>query len=1203
MLQDGIKLIDGTVAQNLQIENGTALPATGQNIGELFYLTTGVSGLYAYDGANWNMLGGGGGTGQQGGGTGGITYTAGAGISISDLHVISSTAASAGGTGSYLVQIGDGAGGFAGVPAGDAARVLTSNGSNSPTWEVPQVSGGTVTSIGISGGATGLTASGAITTAGTITLGGTLIVEHGGTGAASIAGIIDNILPAQANHTGAALITDGQGGLSWVVQPGSTYSAGTGLALAGSVFSSTVADNTGAAHYLQVSNGDGTLSNLSAGTNTYVLTSQGAGQPPTWTNNNGTVTQVGIGVNPFMGLYIAGGSPTQPNPTQYFTEIRQTGTISLAGVLSYEYGGTSATTWLGAQQNLLGYAGNTGKFLKSTGSGITWELPIAAQTGNSGKFLMTDGTATSWVTPAGGGTVTSVGLTGAGLTFSAPITQSGLITVSGVLNAANGGTGGMLPIANGGTGATSAAVAINNLVPTQTGQTGKILTTDGTSVSWTTSSAGSVTSVAFDNTTNPSGLVVSGGPIISSGTFTLGGTLRVDHGGTGVADLATLLTNLLPSQAGLTSGFLSTNGTGVSWASPAAVAAGVLPTQTGNTGKVLSTDGTAASWVAVGGTGTVTSIGISGGTTGLSASGGPITTNGTLTLGGTLAVANGGTGAITAGAALTALLPDQATAAGKVLGSNGTTAGWVTGAGVTSVDIDGGLAGLTFSGGPITTTGTFVIGGVLSLAYGGTAGTSAAEARNNILPPQTTATGFILSTDGTNVSWKNPASLSNIANGATGEVQFNATGGSLGASSNFSWDNTNSVLTVTRPGGGTTLNLRSQSSTQKVVLDFGRAAAAEASIGLAGTGGLVFSNSIAGDMIISNTAGGLLLGAYAGASSINLDNIGNVKIGQGGYVALTSGSTERLRITSAGAWSVGSTGTDTGTTGYALVSNGSAAPPSWQSVTTSFDTLNVKPAVRVATTANITLSGTQTIDGVAVIATDRVLVKNQTTGSQNGIYVVASGTWTRSTDFDGTPTNEVRSGDFCFVQEGTANADTGWVLSTNGTITIGTTALVFAQFTGIAAASALSGTTLASNVVTSSLTSVGTLTSATVSGATALQGTTALTQYTELRVNVSSALTTTIDCNTGNNFVVSMGTDITSLLFTNVPASTRVYSLTLFIVQDATGSRIISWPAAVKWSGGIAPTLTTGATKTDIMMLTTYDGGSTWLGFVGGLNY
>ena len=108
--------------------------------------------------------------------------------------------------------------------------------------------------------------------------------------------------------------------------------------------------------------------------------------------------------------------------------------------------------------------------------------------------------------------------------------------------------------------------------------------------------------------------------------------------------------------------------------------------------------------------------------------------------------------------------------------------------------------------------------------------------------------------------------------------------------------------------------------------------------------------------------------------------------------------------------------------------------------------LDVKQSVRVATTANITLSGTQTIDGVAVVAGDRVLVKNQTSGSQNGIYVVAAGSWSRSTDAD--LDSEVSPGMFAFIEEGTTNADTGWVMTTNSPTTLGTTALTFAQFSG-----------------------------------------------------------------------------------------------------------------------------------------------------------
>lgn len=122
-----------------------------------------------------------------------------------------------------------------------------------------------------------------------------------------------------------------------------------------------------------------------------------------------------------------------------------------------------------------------------------------------------------------------------------------------------------------------------------------------------------------------------------------------------------------------------------------------------------------------------------------------------------------------------------------------------------------------------------------------------------------------------------------------------------------------------------------------------------------------------------------------------------------------------------------------------------------------FDTLYATPAdvaaavaglawknpVRAATTANITLSGAQTIDGVSVIAGDRVLVKNQSTGSQNGIYVAASGSWVRATDND-TAIEMLQAS--CYVEEGTANADKQFVCTTNAPITLGSTSLTFVEF-------------------------------------------------------------------------------------------------------------------------------------------------------------
>lgn len=119
--------------------------------------------------------------------------------------------------------------------------------------------------------------------------------------------------------------------------------------------------------------------------------------------------------------------------------------------------------------------------------------------------------------------------------------------------------------------------------------------------------------------------------------------------------------------------------------------------------------------------------------------------------------------------------------------------------------------------------------------------------------------------------------------------------------------------------------------------------------------------------------------------------------------------------------------------------------------------LDVKASVRAATTANITLSGAQTIDGVSVIAGNRVLVKNQSTGTQNGIYVAASGAWSRSTDAD--EDLEVTAGLFTFVTEGSTNGDTGWVLVTDDPIVVGTDALSFTQFSSQTSISTLDSLT------------------------------------------------------------------------------------------------------------------------------------------------
>jgi hypothetical protein len=122
--------------------------------------------------------------------------------------------------------------------------------------------------------------------------------------------------------------------------------------------------------------------------------------------------------------------------------------------------------------------------------------------------------------------------------------------------------------------------------------------------------------------------------------------------------------------------------------------------------------------------------------------------------------------------------------------------------------------------------------------------------------------------------------------------------------------------------------------------------------------------------------------------------------------------------------------------------------------------LDAKASVTVATIADITLSGTQTIDGVALTPGNRVLVKNQTTTEQNGIYIVAAGAWSRALDAD--TWNDLISA-FTFVEEGTLNADTGWVSIINAGGTLGVTSVSFVQFSAAGAYTAGTGLTSTGN--------------------------------------------------------------------------------------------------------------------------------------------
>jgi len=98
-----------------------------------------------------------------------------------------------------------------------------------------------------------------------------------------------------------------------------------------------------------------------------------------------------------------------------------------------------------------------------------------------------------------------------------------------------------------------------------------------------------------------------------------------------------------------------------------------------------------------------------------------------------------------------------------------------------------------------------------------------------------------------------------------------------------------------------------------------------------------------------------------------------------------------------------------------------------------------------------------------------------------------------------------------------------------------------------------------------------------------------------------SAGALTLDLSTATLFYVSLNANVTSFTFSNPPASPKSFSFTLQFVADGT-LRAVTWPIAVRWPGGSAPTLTSTANKVDTFTFVTHDGGTNWFGFVSGQN-
>ncbi len=174
----------------------------------------------------------------------------------------------------------------------------------------------------------------------------------------------------------------------------------------------------------------------------------------------------------------------------------------------------------------------------------------------------------------------------------------------------------------------------------------------------------------------------------------------------------------------------------------------------------------------------------------------------------------------------------------------------------------------------------------------------------------------------------------------------------------------------------------------------------------------------------------------------------------------------------------------------------------------------------------------------------------------------------------------------------------------SGNFTAGT---ITATLSGAAPAGSLSGSTLASGVTASSLTSVGTLTSLTMGGTVSMVDNVIsrprFTDYAETYTTPSiSSGTLTLNLENGNVFRVSRNANITTLTISNPAGTGNACSFTL--IFDANGtSYTITWPAAVKWPGGTAPTITTTASRSDMFVFYTNNAGTTWYAMTAAQNF